>query len=85
MPYLNKKGETVESYFCTRPRLASMLMSKGYKATPVTNPYDPERAAWTFPADDGLLQIVSDFYTQLKRERYKMHIAKEGGAENADD
>lgn len=53
-----KHGET---YFCTRPRLASLLISKGFDGQLVTNPYDRKRPAWSFAKNNELVRVVSDF------------------------
>lgn len=56
----------VDSYFCTRPRLAVLLMEKGFDARKVPNPYNPNFAAWEFPNCAELREIVSNFYAAVK-------------------
>ena len=68
--YIDTNGNPQETYFCTRPRLASLLMEKGYVGTRVVNPYHQERQAWTFPADNALMQIVSNYFVKDAYNRW---------------
>ena len=56
------------TYFCTRPRLASLLISMGFDGRLVTNPYDTNRAAWSFVKTDELLRVVSDYLRPSREE-----------------
>lgn len=66
-----KHGAT---FFCTRPRLASLLISLGFSGRLVTNPYDPNRPAWSFVKVGELDRVVADY---LKTPGQEM---REGGA-----
>ena len=59
----------INSYLCTRPRLAVLLMRKGYKCRAVTNPYNLSFKAWEFDDIPEVRAIVADFYEQLKAVR----------------
>lgn len=56
----------INSYLCTRPRLAVLLMRKGFKCRAVTNPYNLSFKAWEFDDIPEVRAIVADFYEQLK-------------------
>lgn len=60
----NEHGAT---YFCTRPRLASLLISKGFVGQLVVNPYDPNRPAWTFVKVGELDRVVADYLEASER------------------
>lgn len=60
------KEYVVNSFFCTRPRLAVLLMENGHEARKVPNPYNPRYAAWEFDNTPEVREIVADFYEQLK-------------------
>ena len=52
----------VESYFTTRPKLASYLLRQGFKGEITLNPYDVKRPAWLFPKSDQLLKSVNEYF-----------------------
>ena len=56
-------------FLCTRPRLAALLISKGYEAEQTINPFRPSMTAWIFQRDDQLNDIVDQFYEELNRKR----------------
>lgn len=58
-----------DSYFCTRPRLAALLMENGHEARKVKNPYNPSYAAWAFDDTPEVRAIVADYYEQIKAVR----------------
>jgi len=51
-----------QDYYCTRPRLASLLMEKGYAAELKMNPWDGKKRAWVFPLTPDLAETVLDYY-----------------------
>ena len=57
-----------DSFFTTRPRLASYMLSAGYPPTKVRNPYDPSRPAWTISLTDGSAQVVQEYCQQNQIE-----------------
>lgn len=54
-----------EDYYCTRPRLASLLMEKGYTAELKPNPWDGKKRAWVFPLTADLAETVLNYYTDI--------------------
>lgn len=60
------KEYVVNSFFCTRPRLAVMLMENGFTGRIVPNPYNPSYKAWEFDNTPEVRAIVADFYSQIK-------------------
>lgn len=53
------------TYFCTRPKLAELLISEGCTATLTVNPFTPGRAAWRFAVTPELVEIVTDYYQSI--------------------
>lgn len=58
-----KKSDT---YLCTRPRLAVLLMRKGFKCKAIQNPFNLSFKAWVFDDVPELRAIVADYYEQIK-------------------
>ena len=65
-----KRNET--EWICTRPRLASLLMDKGFNARPVSNPWDRDMNAWAFDISVDLIAIVRDYYAECGKPLPKM-------------
>ena len=59
-------NKTVDTFFCTRPRLAVLLMENGHEARKVPNPYNPRYAAWEFHNIPEVRAIVANFYKNIK-------------------
>ena len=59
------------SYLCTRPSLASHLITAGFFAKRTANPFTPNRMAWVFDAKQNDMaaidHIVTDYYTNLNK------------------
>ena len=75
--YIDTMGNPQETYFCTRPRLASLLMENGFEGTRVPNPYDKDRPAWTFPATPESMHIVSNYFIATDYAAWKR---RQGGS-----
>lgn len=54
-----------QDYYCTRPRLASLLMEKGYAADLKLNPWNKTKRAWVFPLTPDLAETVLNYYTEI--------------------
>ncbi len=54
------------TYLCTRPRLAVLLMRKGFKCEAIQNPFNLSFKAWAFDDVPEVREIVAAFYEQLK-------------------
>lgn len=53
------------TYFCTRPRLAQLLIDAGYSYRLCTNPWEPTRRAWQFDVTAELVKMVKHFYAEI--------------------
>lgn len=74
------------TYLCTRPRLASMLISAGVRTTKVDNPFSDEgqhRKAWYADLNDTSVAIISEYYSSIGKPLPATVTAflKEGAAE----
>lgn len=67
------KEYIVNSYFCTRPRLAVRLMECGFEGRKVPNPYNPSYAAWEFDNTPEVREIVATFYAEVNQSRGERH------------
>lgn len=54
-----------KEFCCTRPKLATLLMEKGYAASFGISPWNPKQHAWTFPMTPDLAVAVRDYYLQI--------------------
>lgn len=54
-------------YFCTRPRVASALMTAGIEGKRVANPYNTDYLAWTFPKTAEVMAIVNVYVPNAVR------------------
>lgn len=52
--------------FITRPTWASELFSKGFEGQQTTNPYNPNRPAWSFVATPELDEALQELKEKLK-------------------
>ena len=71
----------------TRPKLASKLMTAGYKGRQVINPWSPERTAWEFDKTPEMMEIVMNDtlahdMAAARRWRERQN-AKQGGEADA--
>ena len=74
-------------FLCTRPKLASKLMTAGYKGRQVINPWSPERTAWEFDKTPEMMEIVMNDtlahdMAAARRWRERQN-AKQGGEADA--
>lgn len=60
-----KKSSTKEFYFCTRPRLAQLLIDVGCGYRLCTNPWEPTRKAWQFDINVTLIETVRSYYDEI--------------------
>ena len=56
-----------KKYFCARPTLASQLLADGHHGEPTTNPFHPERPAWSFDLTTSLAFQVAEFYRSIQK------------------
>lgn len=59
--------KTNRSYLCTRPRLASMLISAGIPTRKIDNPFSEEgmhQKAWDTELNDKSVQIIVGYYAE---------------------
>ena len=57
-------------YLCTRPRLASMLIERGEKATATKNPFardDTHRQAWDIELTPNAASIISGYFVKINK------------------
>lgn len=62
------RDATAQSYLCTRPKLASLLIGAGAEVTKTTNPFaDTSRhdQAWYVSLDDSSARIIADYFTAI--------------------
>lgn len=76
--YINTYGQEQNTYLCTRARLATLLMSKGFECKRLPNPFRDGYYAWEFEASDELMEIVSDFFIKLDYKRWQNRQNKGG-------
>ena len=69
-----------DTYFCTRPALASKLFASGCKGEIVPNPFKPNLKAWSFTRDEKLDEIVNDYLATAKRKTASRKVRKHGEA-----
>ena len=58
-----KNNNNTETFFCSRPSMASCLMAKGFTAEIVPNPFAPERKAWVFNRSAELDSAIAEYYS----------------------
>lgn len=51
-----------DSFFTTRPTMASYLIEKGFVGKRCVNPYDTKRPAWVFEKTEKLCLAVQNYY-----------------------
>lgn len=54
-------------FFTTRPRLATLLIEKGFPAEIRPNPWNSARKAWVFQLSRDLAVTVFEYYTELEQ------------------
>ena len=54
-----------QTFLCTRFNLAAELVSRGYSAEKITNPFRPEFSAWLFQLSPDLAEIVKTYYLNI--------------------
>lgn len=54
-------------FFTTRPRLAALLIEKGYPAELRPNPWNSARNAWVFQLSHDLAVTVFEYYTEMEQ------------------
>ena len=67
------------TYFCARPRLASLLMQKGYDCEVTINPFN-KKTAWLFPRSCELNAIVTNYLEQERQNRKNLENNRKHGA-----
>lgn len=71
-----KATENEQIYFCSRPRIASMLIELGYKCTIKPSPFREGWYSWDFPITGDLALIVSDYYLNTIQKPVPVSIKK---------
>ena len=66
-----------KTYFCTRPRLASILMKKGYPCETTVNPFNG-KTAWIFERSNELNAIIHNYLTQADVKKHSVIERKHG-------
>jgi len=57
------KTQLDETYFCTRPSLASFLMEQGFESEQVINPFNQAyKKAWLFQKSNALMNAVAKYF-----------------------
>lgn len=59
---------TRREYFCTRPKLAAMLISAGVRTTKVANPFSEggqHRKAWYAELNEQSAAIISSYFAGI--------------------
>lgn len=79
--HTNIYGKTENTYLCTRARLATLLMSKGFECKRLPSPFRDGFYVWEFEASDELMEIVSDFFFKNDYKRWQGRQSKGGDAD----
>lgn len=56
-----------KEFFCSRPRLAALLLAAGFEAKSAVNPWTGN-AAWLFTVSPELAAVVADYYAQIGKQ-----------------
>ena len=56
-----------ETFLCTRPQLATLLIESGFQFEQKPNPFNRQMTAWIFPITSDLVQIVTGFYSDIQK------------------
>ena len=67
-------------YICTRARLASHLMSKGFQCERLPNPFRDGFYVWEFENSDELMEAVSRYFRENDYKRRENPQDKGGEA-----
>ena len=79
--FINTYGQEQSTYLCTRPKLATLLMSKGYECKRLPSPFRDGFYIWEFESSDKLMEIVSNFFLKNDYKRWQARQNKGGDAD----